>query len=199
LHQLDTHLIVSATDLSAFFACPHVTTQDMSAASGGPKPPKFDDPGAEVLRQRGHEHEAQILEAYRGDGRDVVSLTRPERGSDTGPDWPAYAAETLRHMRAGVDVIHQACLFDGQWLGLPDFLIRVDRPSGLGDWSYEVVDAKLSRTAKAGAVLQICAYSEMLEAVQGLAPDRMHPTLQMTMREISDALLKRESLPSGDW
>ena len=80
-------------------------------------------------------------------------------------------------MRGGADVIFQACVFDGQWLGRPDFLIKVDQPSALGDWSYEVVDAKLSRSAKAGAVLQICFYSEMLEAAQGAAPEHMHLAL----------------------
>lgn len=168
--------VASATDLSGFLACSHLTTLDLRAAKGGPKPPKYPDPGREVLQKRGEEHEAEILARFREQGLDIACLeVDREQGRDGR--WDRYAAETLEQMRAGKDVIHQACLFDGQWLGLPDFLIKVDRPSDLGDWSYEVVDAKLARSAKVGAVLQICFYSDLLETVQGIAPERMHLAL----------------------
>ena len=47
-------------------------------------------------------------------------------------------------MQAGADVVYQGFLFDGSWLGYPDFLRKVDRPSKLGSWSYEVIDTKLA-------------------------------------------------------
>ena len=69
-------------------------------------------------------------------------------------------------MRSGVDVIYQAeLLSDAEGdqpatLGRPDFLVRAEllaapdgEPRPAGAW-YEVVDAKLARTAKARAVLQ---------------------------------------------
>ena len=68
-------------------------------------------------------------------------------------------------------------LFDGRWGGYPDFLRRVETPSGLGDWSYEVVDAKLAREAKGGAVLQISLYSDLLSDLQGRTPEEMHLAL----------------------
>ncbi|MFI5048153.1 MAG: TM0106 family RecB-like putative nuclease, partial [Acidimicrobiia bacterium] len=75
----------------------------------------------------------------------------------------------------GVDVIYQATFFDGRWRGHADFLLRVDTPSpALGPWSYEVADTKLARRVKAAALLQMCAYSEQVERLQGLAPARMH-------------------------
>ena len=57
---------------------------------------------------------------------------------------------------------------DGRWSGYPDFVVRVQHPSGLGGWSYEVVDAKLAQTARGAALLQ---------HVQGAAPDQMHLAL----------------------
>lgn len=51
---------------------------------------------------------------------------------------------------------------------------RVELPSELGSWSYEAVDAKLARETKAGAVLQLCLYSDMLGTAQGLAPEYMY-------------------------
>ena len=77
-------------------------------------------------------------------------------------------------MRAGRDVIFQATFFDGRWRGHADFLLRVDRPSDLGDWSYEVADTKLARRVKAAALLQMCSYADRLEQLQGVAPETMY-------------------------
>ncbi len=174
MHLHGTDLILSATDLSGFVACPHLTTLNHGAALGGPKPPKFDDPSAEVLRRRGLEHEARLLESYRKEGLAVVEIGEAEGGF---PAADARARMTLDAMRKGADVIYQGCLFDGRWLGLPDFLRRVDRGSELGEWSYEVVDAKLAREAKVGAVLQITLYSSLLARLQGVQPEHMHLAL----------------------
>ena len=55
--------------------------------------------------------------------------------------------------------------------------MRVDTPSKLGDFSYEVVDTKLSRTSRAKFLLQLCLYSEMLAEVQGVMPRHMYVVL----------------------
>ena len=69
----------------------------------------------------------------------------------------------------------QAALEHGRWFGRPDVLIRIDRPSrNLGAWSYEAADAKLARETRGGTILQLGLYCEMLEALQGLAPDKFH-------------------------
>ena len=86
-------------------------------------------------------------------------------------------------MRTGVDVIYQAVLLDGRRLGYADFLRRVETPSDLGAWSYEVWDTKLARQPSAPAVLQICMYSDLLGAIQGRMPERMHLVLGGVERE----------------
>lgn len=144
----------TATDLSSYLACPHLTLLNRLTALGGPKPPAFDDPAIEVLRQRGLEHERDYLEDVE---EDVVEID----GRDVGA--------TLEAMRAGAAVIYQGALQYEGWFGLPDFLTRVDRPSDLGEWSYEVVDAKLAREAKGGALLQLLVYADLLEQAQGHA------------------------------
>ena len=81
-------------------------------------------------------------------------------------------------MRAGAEVIYQGVLFDGvRWRGHSDFLQRVERPSELGSFSYEVADTKLARRVKPYFLLQLCFYSELVEAIQGLAPEWMHVVL----------------------
>src|SRR5262249_46228191 len=72
---------------------------------------------------------------------------------------------------------YQAAFFDGEWLGYADFLLRVETPSELGAWSYEVADTKLARTAKASAILQVCSYAEQLTRVQGVQPKELHIVL----------------------
>ncbi|MEX1181996.1 MAG: hypothetical protein WEF86_02095, partial [Gemmatimonadota bacterium] len=148
MHFIDHRLIFSATDLSHFLACGHLTLLTRRAATGeGPKPPKYDDPALEVLWQRGLQHEQAHLAKLREAGKCTGELVEPDRALPYNERWTAYAAMTLEAMRAGADVIFQGGLFDGTWVGKVDFLMRVERPSTLGAWSYEVVDTKLAREA----------------------------------------------------
>ena len=82
-------------------------------------------------------------------------------------------------MRRGAEVIYQGTLLVDGRLGLPDFLIRTDLlGSPIGpEPQYEVVDAKLARSAKARAVLQTTFYSELLGEPQGHMPEKMHLAL----------------------
>ncbi len=77
-------------------------------------------------------------------------------------------------MRDGADIIYQAALADDTWAGRADFLRKVDSPSDLGSWSYEVIDTKLARDTKAGTILQLCVYSYLLEKLQGVRPESMY-------------------------
>jgi len=77
-------------------------------------------------------------------------------------------------MHAGASVIVQAAFFGDPWGGRADVLLRVDAPSELGAWSYEVVDTKLARRTKGATILQLCLYSELLSTLQGRMPDHMH-------------------------
>jgi predicted RecB family nuclease len=80
-------------------------------------------------------------------------------------------------MRAGAEIIYQATFVDGNWRGRADFLERVDRPTALGAWGYEPLDAKLARTEKPTYVVQLCFYADAIGRVQGVAPEQMHVLL----------------------
>ncbi|MEN8376814.1 MAG: TM0106 family RecB-like putative nuclease [Gemmatimonadota bacterium] len=165
-------LLHSATDLSNHLACAHLSVLNRSLARGAIGAPRtYDDPAAEVLQKRGLEHEAAFLDRLGAEGKGVVEIADPELAIPER--WTRRAADTLDAMGSRADVIYQGCLFDGTWVGLPDFLVRVERPSDLGAWSYEVADAKLAREAKGGAVLQISLYSDLLGRAQGAAPEFM--------------------------
>src|SRR6185436_4012526 len=65
----------------------------------------------------------------------------------------------------------------GHFYGRADFLRRVETPSALGNWSYEAVDTKLARTAKAKFLIQLCFYSDLLNQIQGAEARFMHLVL----------------------
>ncbi|MGE5761971.1 MAG: TM0106 family RecB-like putative nuclease, partial [Gemmatimonadota bacterium] len=178
MQSLNGKLIFSATDLSNFLACRHLTLLSRRTALGGPKPRQFDDPGLDVLQKRGLEHEQKFLARLREDGgRQIADLSAFHDEPYGLQRYERHAKATLEAMRAGADVVYQGCLFNGSWLGFPDFLRRVERQSELGAWSYEVVDTKLAREAKGGALLQVLLYADLLGAVQGDAPESVHLAL----------------------
>jgi predicted RecB family nuclease len=59
----------------------------------------------------------------------------------------------------------------GRWSGRADVLRRVETPSGLGPWSYEVIDTKLARETKGSTVLQLSLYSDLLGSLQERVPE----------------------------
>lgn len=178
MHLLDDGAIaLSPSDLTGFAACEHLTHLELSVLRDGVERPKRDDPMLDVLSTRGDEHETKQLDRLRADGLTIVEIEYPDNTASSLAD---AEARTLDAMRDGADVIYQATFFHASpegwgWRGHADFLLKVDNPSPtLGDWSYEVADAKLARRVKAAALLQMCSYSEHVERLQGVAPRQMH-------------------------
>jgi len=167
MRQTADALRLSATDLANHLACHHLSYLNLAVARGLRRPPDFFAPDVAILRERGNEHELAFLSHLEGQG---LILAQP----GDGPDEKVGFERTLAAMREGADVIVQATLLDGRWLGRADVLRRVPLPSRLGDWSYEVWDTKLARETKAGSVLQICLYSDLLETIQGARPEHMY-------------------------
>jgi predicted RecB family nuclease len=161
----------SATDIASFLACPHTATLDRAESRKEIKKPFFDDPAIELLQKLGLEHEKQYLHHLIDDEALAVAQI------DIGASWHEAATETILAMRSGAPAIYQATFLDGPWRGRADFLIRVDRASALGLWAYEVVDTKLARSTKSGAVIQLCFYSDLLSRIQELEPERMYVVL----------------------
>jgi uncharacterized protein len=169
---LDGRLVLSATDLVGYLACDHLATLELGRVAGlWERPHRRDDPTIALIQEKGDLHESAYLDRLRAEGRTVVEIRKDDLRTERALQ--AAAAETLDAMRQGADVVYQATFFDGRWRGHADFLFkRGDRPSpAFGSWSYDVADTKLARAVKAGAVLQLCVYAGLLEAVQGVAPE----------------------------
>ncbi len=165
---VDDKTILSASDLAAHLGCAHLTELERLVAAKKISRVRWNDPMLEVLQKRGFAHEAAYLDHLRETAGCVVTeLDKEATGTDA-------IEKTKRAMADGAGAITQATLTDGQWRGRADVLRRVERPSDLGAWSYEVVDAKLASETKAGTILQLCLYSELVASIQGLLPERMH-------------------------
>lgn len=160
----------SATDVANFLACHHLLTLDRAEASGKIKKPHFHDPGVELLQELGARHEQAYLRHLTAKGLDVESIV-------TDVSWVEGAAQTANALRQGANVIYQATFQNGVWQGRSDFLIRVPKPSQLGAWSYEPLETKLARSTKAGALVQLCFYADLLAEIQGVHPEWVHTVL----------------------
>jgi predicted RecB family nuclease len=160
-------LLLSASDLSNHLSCPHSTSLDLAFILGELQAPTWIDPLAEVLRERGFQHERAYLEHLRNQGLDLCTL--PEENS-----LDLALEQTRAAMAGGAEVIVQATLVAEPWQGRADVLVRTGTPSALWPWSYEVVDTKLARETRAGTILQLCLYSEMVACIQGTTPENMY-------------------------
>jgi predicted RecB family nuclease len=174
MHRIDDRIVLSPSDLVAYLACEHVTQLELAAARGERTRPRREDPELDLLARRGEAHERAHLERLRQSYPQVVEIGQHD---ETLAGLGVAEAETVAAMRKGADVIYQASFFDGVWRGRADFLLRVESPSDLGAWSYEVADTKLARSVKVAALLQMCEYSRQVERLQGRAPRRMHVVL----------------------
>jgi predicted RecB family nuclease len=161
----------SATDIASFLACPHTATLDRAESKDEIVKPFFKNAAVDLLRKLGFEHEQRYLrELAEKDGLVIAQI-------DVNGHWEDAAAETVRALREGVDAVYQATFLEGTSGGRSDFLIRVDKPSAFGAWSYEVVETKLARSTKATALIQLCSYSDFLARIQGVEPQWMHVVL----------------------
>jgi predicted RecB family nuclease len=158
-------LIFSATDLSNFINCKHLTQLNKLAAEGVIKKPIRNNKVLEMLQQKGLAFEQAYLGQLSAEGKSIAYIVQ---------DDPDAKQKTLEAMQNGLDVVYQARLEENNWHGWADFLIRVEQPSKLGSWSYAVLDTKLATTTKSGTILQIALYSQIIANIQGKLPEFMY-------------------------
>lgn len=168
MRQHDNSILYSPSDLVRYLGCAHATALDLARLREPAAAPQQaeDDAMGKLVQHAGLEHE----DAYREQLADEGGLVEiPEKGS-----LESRAALTRQAMEQGAKTIFQAAFLQPPWSGFADFLIRVEEPSNLGGWSYEPIDTKLARSAKASHVVQLGIYARMIGDIQGRAPRRAH-------------------------
>lgn len=154
-------IIFSPKDLIVFSDSPFASWHDRYVLE---QPGAFTrdavDDSLELAQERGIAHEKRFLDEIAREMGDLVDVSKA----------PDVFAATIEAIRTGRRVIYQAALRKGAFEGYADFLVRVERPSQLGPYSYEVWDTKLAHEPKPYFLIQLCAYAAMLEGVQGVRP-----------------------------
>ena len=183
-----TERLLTPSKISAWLGCAHYLTLTSLVEAGA----MAVDPSplsslAEILVEKGNQHEASCLEDYEAMGKTIYQVPGRNRGEDF-LDWVARVANP---MELGFDVIYQMPFAHDGIRGIADFVVRRESPED-GFASYEPVDAKLTRShAKPGHVLQLCFYAEAMAALVGAAPQSMHiwlgsgTTQALTVEEFS--------------
>lgn len=172
MQHVNDRFLFSPSDLGSFLACEHLTQLELAVALRKGRRPSYENAYAELLRRKGQEHEQAFLATLRAAGHRVVEVRL-----DAARDFEAGTRRTAEAMQGGADYVYQAVFFAGGWRGIADFLERIDRPSALGPWSYQVLDTKLARHPRPEHALQLSFYSLALEETQQLAPDLAYVVL----------------------
>ncbi|MCS3557401.1 MULTISPECIES: TM0106 family RecB-like putative nuclease [unclassified Sphingobacterium] len=164
MRKANNQIIYSATDLSNHIHCKNLTNLNLDVINGLLEKPNYSNRSLDLLRERGLSFEEEYLESLKKEGYHIFKVNLES-------DHPLQ--QTLEAMKEGYDFIYQARLSNEKWQGWADFLRKVKQPSNLGDWSYEVIDTKLTTNTRSGSIIQITLYSELLGDIQGIMPEHM--------------------------
>ena len=184
-------VLLSASDLMRFAGCAHATTLDLAWMMGRGAAPGEDSEDAQLLQRHGDAHEARHLARLRAAGRGVVEIVRE------GVSLAQGVAATRAALERGAEVVFQGALAGGSWGGWSDFLERVERPSALGAWSYEVADTKLKRKPHPKHVLQLALYSDLLADGAGGGARSTPTSSSATARARRSASPRSRPTPGG--
>ena len=168
MRRYEGEILLSASDLVHFLGCTHSIYLDLVDLET-PLQRAVDDEQAQLIKGKGDEHEARYLAD--------LKIKHGVQEISTEGTLSERAAATRQALLAGHDIVYQAAFLEPPWHGFADFLRRVDKPSSLGEFSYEPVDTKLALRPSPEHVIQLCTYADMLESVQGVRPDLVHVAL----------------------
>ena len=150
---LGERVVWSASDLAASTECEYRVARRLDVKLGRIQPvAEPEDPLQERIATLGDEHEQRLLRRYVAEGG--VAMVDRLTGAHTGERLQDLHATSIGRFSEG-GVVYQPGLFDGEFFGYADFV----EPSASG---WVVADAKLARSAKPKAMLQVASYADQL-------------------------------------
>jgi len=162
--------LLTPSKITAWLDCAHFLTlkHEVEAGTRTVESSPFGEM-AQMLLDKGLEHEQAVLDRYRAEGLSVFEVPEQDRAdNESFQRWVDRVGDVLAE---GHDVVFQMPFVHEGIRGIADFLRRVDDPE-TGNFTYEPIDAKLARKeAKPGHVLQLCFYAEAIEASTGVLPE----------------------------
>ena len=151
---VDDVVVWSASDLTAAVDCEYGFVRRADYLLGRARPVEKAPDGLEQrIAALGDQHEQRILERYREAG--TVVMPGKAMLPVTAASASAAADAAMRAFTSDADVVYQPAFFDGEFFGYADFVERTDA-------GWLICDAKLARSAKPQALLQLGAYADQL-------------------------------------
>ena len=173
---IDGRWVISPQDLVSELECHQRVALNAAVKQGLLDAPQSDESMLRLLQRRGQRHEVARLTEL----RDLRIFELPALQRWTADELAAAWQATESAMLQEFDVIYQATLYTGDFLGLADFLIisrdenDYPRRGEDGRVVYEPVDAKSAMSAKRAAALQVGAYAETLVRLGWPRPTKVH-------------------------
>lgn len=162
--------LLTPSKITAFLDCAHYLTLRHLADAGQLEVSGGFGSMAQLLADKGLEHEQACLDDYGRRGLRVLRVPSRQE-TESFAHWVARVGDPFT---GEVDVVYQMPFIHDGIRGIADFVERVVDPLS-GDTRWEPVDAKLARAgAKPGHVLQLCFYAEAIESLTGVAPAGLH-------------------------
>lgn len=152
---IDDELHWSASDLTAAAECEYGFLRRLDDRLGrAERVLPADDPLQTHIARLGDAHEGRLLADLRAtsDVAEMDHVTAPF----TADALKDARASTLAAFRSSADVVYQATFSDGEFFGYADFVERAED-------GWRVCDAKLARSAKPKALIQLGAYADQLQ------------------------------------
>lgn len=168
----------SATDLANHARCPHLTQlardHARAVAEGRAEPIVATGP----MLAKGQEHEQEWISRRRREV-EVAGGRFVDVVAGAGDDLRLQRDLLAAAMRDGIELVAQAPLVAGTLFGYADLLERTDDAPEAGGTvrtrhRYEPLEIKLARTVRPEHLLQVSAYADALERLQGDAPAQLH-------------------------
>ena len=174
MQKRNQEILFSASDLTYFAECKHRTWLDRCHLDS-PMERADETESMKLVMKKGLEHEASHLQTLKDQGLNVVEITTKELDEQV--------RLTTQAIENGADVVFQATLRRGAYIGHADFLVRTPLKSPSGKWVYDVVDTKLSHHTKTKFLVQLCFYSDLLADITGQLPEHIHVELGNGQRD----------------
>ena len=152
---LDDHLHWSASDLTAAAECEYGFLRRLDDKLGrAERVLPAEDPLQEQIARLGDAHEGRLLDDLRASSN--VAEMEHLAGPFTTDALDDARTKSLIAFASSVDVVYQATFSDGEFFGYADFVERAED-------GWRVCDAKLARSAKPKALIQLGAYADQLQ------------------------------------
>lgn len=163
---------ISATDLAKSNACPHITKSTLEELDQRLSVIPYDDPQLKMLQQLGLQFEKDYLLRMINEGKKVGIINAGGQSQGNTIQGAIFYQTIEEALEDRPDIIYQAELKKEI---TPTFILlgKVDFLELDSNGVYMVIDTKLSSETKAGSVLQIAMYTELIEHYTGKRPEYM--------------------------